>query len=178
MARRALLVLTLLALASCSDTSRLLHSGTASRTTTTTAPAQTRTSTGTAGSTASGVSVYLAQLAAEQTKLAAAEKRIPTNPRTPAALARSIDLLTVAVRDLERGLAAIRPPASVASEHAHLVQIMRDYAGALGQAAQMAVRRNGEPQAGRLLISATNAASQAFTSTIAKIDSTLGGSPT
>jgi hypothetical protein len=172
MARRTLLI-TLLALTGCSNTSRLLHPGAASTTTPT-----TTTAVGTTGSTSSDVSVYLAQLAAEQTKLAAAEKRIPTNPRTPAELARSIDLLAAAVRELERGLAAIRPPAGVASEHAHLVGIMRDYAGALDQAARIAVSPNGEPRAGRLLISATTTASQAFTATIARIDSTLGGSPT
>ena len=163
---RLLLVLLMVGAAGCSNASQLLRSNAAwhggSATTTTEASA------------AEGV--YLERLGAEQARLSAAEARIPTSPRTPAALARSVGLLAIAVRRLADGLAEIRAPASVASEHAHLVAIIRSYAAALDRAARIAVTSDGEPRAGRLLIAATNQASRAFTSTIASIDSTLGGS--
>jgi len=163
-----LVLLALLALAGCSNTTHLFHPSVARRvsstSTTTTAP--------------SAQSVYLAQLGAEQARLGAAEKQIPTTPRTPAALARSIELLAGAVRGLADGLAAIKPPPSVAAQHAQLVAIMRGYAAQLQLAQRIAVTRGGESRAGSLLISATDAASRAFTATIAAIDSTLGRSPT
>jgi hypothetical protein len=170
------LVLVLLGLAGCGDSTRLFHSGsTAShtRSTPTAAAPPAETATG-----PSRQSVYLAQLGAEQARLAAAEARIPTRPRTPAALGRSIDLLATAVGRLADGLARIRAPAAVASRHAQLVTIMRTYAATLGRAGRIAVLPGKEVQAGRLLISATDAASSAFTATIAAIDSTLGSSPT
>jgi hypothetical protein len=121
--------------------------------------------------------VYLAQLGAEQARLAAAETKIPIRPRTPAALRRSIVLLGTAVRALADGLAGIKPPPGVAAQHAQLISIMRTYAGTLEQAAGLAGAPGSEPRAAQLLISATGTASQAFTTTIAKIDSTLGRSP-
>ena len=45
------------------------------------------------------------------------------------------------------------------------------------QSCAIAVSPGGEPQAGHMLLTATNTASQGFTSTIATIDSTLGRSP-
>jgi hypothetical protein len=167
---RPVLLLSLLALAGCSSTTHLFRPTTAT-------PATTTTRTGTASQAPSPESVYLAQLGAEQARLAAAESRIPTSPRTPAALRRSIDLLGAAVRGLVDGLAGIHPPALVAAQHAHLISIRRAYAGTLAQAARLSVAPGGEPSAARLLLSATGTASQAFTATIDKIDSTLGNSP-
>jgi hypothetical protein len=165
------LLLSLLALAGCSTTTHLFH-----RTTEATS-ASTTTRTGTRSQAPSPESIYLAQLGAEQARLAAAESRIPTSPRTAAALRRSIELLGAAVRGLVDGLAGIHPPAIVAAQHAHLISIMRAYAGTLAQAARLSVAPGGEPSAARLLLSATGTASQAFTATIDKIDSTLGNSP-
>lgn len=158
-----------LALAGCADTNRLLAHRTA-------AAAATTTTTSTTAATPSAESVYLARLGAEQQKLASAEQQIPTNPRTPAALARSIDLLHAAVHELADGLAAITPPASVAPLHARLVTIMRTYASQLTRASRLATTPGAERRAGRLLLTSTNTASQAFTATIGQIDTTLGGS--
>ena len=166
--RLAALVLGLaLALGGCSNTTRVF----AERATATTG---TATATDTAGPRPSTESAYLAQLGAEQQQLAGAEARIPTTPRTPAELARSIDLLDAAVRRLVDGLAGITPPASVAVPHARLVAIMRTYAAQLGRAARIATTRGGGPAAGRLLLMATRTAGHAFTATLAQIDSTLG----
>lgn len=166
--RRVLVLLALLAFGGCSNTTQLFHRTVERRvsstsTTTTTAP--------------SAESVYLAQLGAAQAQLGAAEKQIPTSPRTPAALARSIELLASAVRGLADGLAAIKPPPSVAAQHAELAAIMRRYASQLQLAQRIALTPGGESRAGNLLISATDSASRTFTATIAAIDSTLGRSP-
>jgi hypothetical protein len=168
---KRLLVIALAGLAGCGNASTLLHHSAAK------APRSTTTTTATRSQGPSAQSVYLAQLGEEQARLAAAEARIPTAPRTPAELGHSIELLTTAVRGLADGLAAIRPPPSVAGQHAHLVAIMRAYVVQLEQAARIAVQPRGEARAGSLLINATTQASQAFTATIAAIDSTLGRSP-
>lgn len=179
-----------LVVGACGGTGQLLHPPTPNRssTSTTTIASAGRPSSSTqrpsssaqrpssSAQRPSAESVYLAQLGTEQTKLANAEQAIPTNPRTPAALARSVDLLDAAVRRLADGLAAIKPPATVASDHARLIAIMRGYAAQLNQAARIAVGPGGERRAGALLISATEQASRSFTATIDKIDSTLGNS--
>jgi hypothetical protein len=125
----------------------------------------------------SAESVYLAKLGTEQTDLANAEQQIPTNPRTPAALAHSVTLLAGAVTRLADGLAAIKPPANVAGDHARLVTITHAYAAQLRRAARIALAPGGERLAGTLLIRATDQASQSFTITTTAIDSTLGASP-
>jgi hypothetical protein len=125
----------------------------------------------------SAQSSYLAQIGAAQSQLAIAEQRIPVNPRTPAALVRSVDLLAAAVHRLADGLAAIKPPLTVAGRHAQLVAIIRRYDVRLREAARMAGTRGGEGRAGALLISATSRASRSFAATIAVIDSTLASSP-
>jgi hypothetical protein len=116
---------------------------------------------------------YLAELAGEQAKLSAAESRIPTRPRTPVALAKSISLLAGAMARLADGLAALRAPPSVGSQHARLVSIVRAYHSQLTQAARVAVRPGGELRAERLLIFATDAVSRTFSATVAKINITL-----
>jgi hypothetical protein len=180
---RAVLAVALLALAGCSSSTHVFRASTATTTTgtptstSTTATPTTISSTTSTSVTPSAESVYLAQLGAEQARLAAAETKIPTRPRTPAALRRSIVLLGTAVGALADGLAGIKPPPGVAAQHAHLISIMRTYAGTLEQAAGLAGAPGSEPRAAQLLISATSTASQAFTTTIAKIDSTLGRSP-
>lgn len=142
-------------IAGCSGGTRLL----------TTSGSQTATAQRTA---------YINELNAEQQKLAAAETRIPSHPRTPAAFSRSITLLAAAIRRLANDLAAIAPPASVAGEHARLVGIVRVYAVKLAQAAKIAAAPDGGLRAGTLLISATNTASSQFGATLSKIDTTLG----
>jgi hypothetical protein len=116
---------------------------------------------------------YLAQMSDEQAKLSAAEQRIPTRPRTPAALSKSISLLAAAVARLADGLAALRAPPAVGRQHARLVSIVRAYRSQLVQAARIAVRPGGELRAEALLVSATDAASRAFTATVARINTTL-----
>ena len=116
----------------------------------------------------------MGELRAEEQTLAAAERKIPTNAKTPAALAHSATLLAAAVSRLAQGLATIQPPANVASEHAHLVAVARTYAGQLRSAASMAARRGQLASAGALLISATNTASSQFGTILTKIYSTLG----
>ncbi len=157
--KRTLVVIALLAsgasLAGCSGTSLVTGSRSATRAT----PPDT--------------SAYLTSLSAEQAKLAAAEKRIPTHPRTPTALSRSIALLAAAVRQLADGLSTIRPPAAVAAMHTQLVAIARSYAAQLIQVASTAARPDRELRAAGLLVSATNAASAAFARTVARIDTSL-----
>jgi len=116
---------------------------------------------------------YVRALEGEQAKLAAAERAIPRNARTPVELSRSTRLLASAIRRLGAGLAAITPPPEVASHHARLVSIVRAYELALGRAARVAVRPGGELRAGNMLISATTAASSAFASTVAAINAKL-----
>ena len=168
-AAAALLALVVVVLSGCGGTDQLLHGGATRR------PARTTSTTRTQAPSAE--SVYLARLGAEQTQLANAEQSIPTSPRTPAALAHSIDLLAGAIRRLGNGLAAIKPPAGVAVDHARLVTIMRSYAAKLDQAAKIAVSPGEEQRASALLISATDDASRSFTITTTAIDSTLGSSP-
>ena len=116
---------------------------------------------------------YIGQLNAAQARLANAEKRIPARPRTPAALSRSIALLAVAIHRLAGDLAAIHPPTAIATEHGRLVSIVRNYAVRLTRTARTAASPGGELPATRGLVSATSATSQAFTSTVAKINTTL-----
>jgi len=121
---------------------------------------------------------YLAQLRAEQDRLAQAEQRIPAHPRTAHELSTSAALLAAAVGRLAHGLAAIRPPAAVAADHARLVAIVRRYAGQLKDAARIAGAPGGGPHAAALLVRATNTASAAFSATVNTIYSTLGVRPT
>jgi hypothetical protein len=116
---------------------------------------------------------YLAALSREQGRLAAAERRIPRGPRTPAGLAHSIKLLRAAIVRLRRDLQGITSPSQVASQHAQLVSIMRTYADRLGAAASTAVKPGGQLRAANMLIGATTAASAAFSSTVNQISSAL-----
>jgi hypothetical protein len=153
---RWLVVLAFASVAGCGGTSQL--------------PGARQTSTKAA---TTATNPYLLRLNAEQAKLAAAEQRIPTGARTPAALSRSISLLEGAIAQLANGLEAIKPPTSVASDHAHLVAIVRVYAAQLGQVAATAVRPDGELRAANMLVSATNAATAQFSATVGKIDAAL-----
>jgi hypothetical protein len=171
----AVAVVLALGVSACGGTSRRLVRTSASTTTV----AQTATTTGTAstGTTATpGPSAgrYVAQLRAEEQMLAAAERKIPTNAKTPRALAHSATLLAAAVSRLAQGLATIQPPAKVAGRHAHLVAVARTYAAQLRSAATMAARHGKLAAAGGLLISATTTASTQFGTTLTKIYSTLG----
>jgi hypothetical protein len=164
-------------MSACGGTSRLLVRTSA----TTTAVAKPTTTTTTAtGSTATtsapgpSASQYVAELRAKEQALAAAERKIPANAKTPRALAHSATLLAAAVAGLAQGLATIQPPAKVATEHAHLVTVARTYAAQLRSAATMAARRGKLASAGALLISATTTASTQFSTTLTKIYSTLG----
>jgi hypothetical protein len=164
-------------MSACGGTSRLLVRTSA----TTTAVAKTTTTTTTAtASTATtsapgpSASQYVAELRAKEQALAAAERKIPANAKTPRALAHSATLLAAAVAGLAQGLATIQPPAKVATEHAHLVTVARTYAAQLRSAATMAARRGKLASAGALLISATTTASTQFSTTLTKIYSTLG----
>jgi hypothetical protein len=116
---------------------------------------------------------YLATLALEQRGLAAAERAIPVNPRTPAALARSIRLLARAVGRLGDDLSATAPPAAVRPAHGRLVAIARSYAASLSAAAQEATRPGRESAAASALVSSTNTASSSFTRTVSEINATL-----
>jgi hypothetical protein len=165
------LLATVMALAGCSSSTRLLVQHTASTTATHAAPAPAQSTT-TAPSP--NPRRYLAQLQAEERTLAAAERRIPRSAPTPQALSHSASLLADAVARLGRGLASITPPPTVAGAHARLVAVVQAYAGRLRSAAAIARRPNGQVQAGTLLISATNRASAAFGAALAKIYSTLG----
>jgi hypothetical protein len=120
------------------------------------------------------VNAYLAALAGEQTKLAEAERHLPSRPRTAAELSSSIGLLAAAIARLGNDLAAIRPPAAVSSPHAQLVAIMRDYAGRLLIVAREARTPGGELRASNDLIGSTSRASRAFTATSSKIIARLG----
>jgi hypothetical protein len=120
-----------------------------------------------------GPSAYLGLLAAEQSKLAAAERQIPRRARTPAQFSKAISQLAAAVRTLARDLEAIRPPASVSSAHAQLIAIVRAYASALADAARRAAHVGGELAAARTLLSATGAASRAFGATVTRIERVL-----
>ncbi|HET7050061.1 MAG TPA: hypothetical protein VFI54_17485 [Solirubrobacteraceae bacterium] len=165
------------ALTGCARTTLLINhnEGTktsAASTTTTTGTTTTGTPTTTTAPSPAAVA-YLAALSREQAKLAAAERKIPRRPRTPAGLARSIQLLRAAIVRLGHDLQAISPPVQVASQHAQLVSIMQTYADRLAAAAGTAVKPGGQLRAANMLISATTAASQAFSSTVSQISSAL-----
>lgn len=154
-ARAVLLTAAVCAIAACGGTTQLLGKSAHS-------------------SNAQSRAAYLARLNAAQTRLAAAERRIPAHPRTPQALSHAIGLLAVAVQRLAGDLASIHPPALVASAHERLVSIVRTYAGSLTRAARAAASPGGGEAAGRSLEAATSAASQDFSATVAKINTTLG----
>lgn len=116
---------------------------------------------------------YLAALSREQARLAAAERKIPRQARTPAALARSVRLLRLAIVRLGADLQRIMPPSSVVSRHAQLVAIVRTYAARLNAAQHVAVTPGGELRAIDMLIGATTAASTAFGSTVSQIEAAL-----
>jgi hypothetical protein len=165
------------ALAGCARTTLLINHNEGSKpsstsTTTTTGTSTTGTLTTTTAPSPAAVA-YLAALSREQAKLAAAERKIPRRPRTPAGLAHSIQLLRAAIVRLGHDLQAISPPAQVASQHAQLVSIMQTYADRLAAAAGTAVKPGGQLRAANMLISATTAASSAFSSTVSQISSAL-----
>jgi hypothetical protein len=128
------------------------------------------------GPTSPPAKAYLSALSAAQSKLAASERAIPRQPRTPKALARAISLLQSAVRGLGINLAAIHPPASVATLHATLVAAVVAYAARLSNAARIAARPSGDVRAANLLSLATGQATRSFSATVAKIDQALGES--
>ena len=163
------------ALTGCARTTLLINHNETSKasSTSTTGTKSTGTSTTTTTAPSPAALAYLAALSREQAKLAAAERKIPRRPRTPAGLAHSIQLLRVAIVRLGQDLQAISPPAGVASQHAQLVSIMRTYADRLAAAAGTAVKPGGQLRAANMLISATTAASSAFSSTVSQISSAL-----
>ena len=165
------------ALTGCARTTLFINhdegSQTATSTTGTTTTSTTTTTTTTTAAPSPAALAYLAALSREQAKLAAAERKIPRRPRTPAGLAHSIGLLRVAIVRLGRDLQAISPPQAVASQHAQLVSIMRTYAARLDAAAGTATKPGGQLRAANMLISATTAASSAFSSTVGQISSAL-----
>ena len=114
------------ALTGCARTTLLINHNEGSKTSpaSTTGTSTTGTPTTTTAPSPAAVA-YLAALSREQAKLAAAERKIPRRPRTPAGLAHSIQLLRVAIVQLGQDLQAISPPPEVASQHAQLVSIMR-----------------------------------------------------
>jgi hypothetical protein len=133
----------------------------------------TTSSSPTTSSPRASTASYVDSLRTEQLKLAAAERRIPARPRTPAALSQSITLLASAIGRLGSDLGAIVPPAPVAALHARLVATVRAYAVQLAGAARTALRPGGELAAANALLSATNTASRAFSATVVEIDRTL-----
>jgi hypothetical protein len=128
---------------------------------------------GGASSTGPSAERYLRALATEQRKLAAAERRIPRRPRTPAALARSIDLLRGAIARLAADLARIAPPRSVANLHQQLVAIARSYGARLASVERTARQRQRAGRAASLLVSATREASASFAATVERIQGQL-----
>lgn len=163
------------ALTGCARTTLLINHNETSKTssTSTTGTSTSGTSTTTTTAPSPAALAYLAALSREQAKLAAAERKIPRRPRTPAGLAHSIQLLRAPIVRLGQDLQAISPPAEVASQHAQLVAIMRTYADRLAAAAGTAVKPGGQLRAAKMLISATTAASSAFSSTVSQISSAL-----
>jgi hypothetical protein len=129
------------------------------------------TSTGTASTASTGT--YLQALRSEQAMLAAAERAIPANTRTPAALSRSISLLARAIGRLADGLAGLRPPRAAAAENVKLISIVRAYRSRLTGAAVEAKKPGGELLAGRILLAATNVASREFSATAMEINRAL-----
>jgi hypothetical protein len=129
------------------------------------------TSTRTPAAPAAG---YLAELSAAQGRLAAAERQIPTAPRTPAALSKSIGLLAIAIGRLRSDLRSIHPPKAVAAAHARLVGIADRYAAELVTAAQDAARPDRTARAASELESSTGVASSTFDATVGQIEVVLG----
>jgi hypothetical protein len=162
------------ALTGCARTTLLINHNEGSTTSATSTTGTTTTGTPTTTTAPSPAALtYLAALSREQAKLAAAERKIPRRPRTPAGLAHSIQLLRVAIVRLGQDLQAISPPPDVASQHAQLVSIMRAYADRLGAAARTAGQPGAQLRAANMLISATTAASSAFSSTVNQISDAL-----
>jgi hypothetical protein len=164
-------------LSGCARTTLLINHNEASKTSTTstgTTTTGTPTPTTTTTTTPSPAALaYLAALSREQAKLAAAERKIPRRPRTPAGLAHSIQLLRAAIVRLENDLQRISPPPSVAAQHAQLASIMRAYADRLGDAARTAGKPGAQVRAANMLISATTTASSAFSLTVSQISNAL-----
>jgi hypothetical protein len=162
------------ALTGCARTTLFINHDKGSQTaTSTTGTTSTGTQTTTTAAPSPAALAYLAALSREQARLAAAERKIPRRPRTPAGLAHSIGLLRVAIVRLGRDLQAISPPQAVAAQHAQLVSVMRTYADRLDAAAHTASKPGGQLRAAKMLISATAAASSAFSSTVGQISSAL-----
>ena len=147
------------ALTGCARTTLLINHNDSSKTssTSTTGTSTSGTSTTTTTAPSPAALAYLAALSREQAKLAAAERKIPRRPRTPAGLAHSIRLLRAAIVRLGQDLQAISPPAQVASQHAQLVSIMRTYADRLAAAAGTAAKPGGQLRTANMLIRATTA---------------------
>lgn len=116
---------------------------------------------------------YLARLVVEQHKLAVAELRLPVHPRTRAALAHSIRLLAGAIKRFGGGLAAVKPPASVAGLHRRLVAIAASYRAQLLALAPRTSRPGSAIAAANALVADTTATSREFTATVVAIRSKL-----
>jgi hypothetical protein len=116
---------------------------------------------------------YSSELAGAQARLAAAERKLPLGPRTPAALSNSIGLLAGAIARLGDDLQRIAAPASVSREHGRLITIVRGYRAQLERAAADARAPGGVGRAGSELVAATTAASSSFDATVARIDARL-----
>ncbi len=118
---------------------------------------------------------YLEQLSAAQSRLGRAEAALPARPRTPAALSHTIGLLARAIDRLAVGLAAIHPPLGIAVLHRRLVSIAGGYHQRLVVIARQARRPELEVAAANSLARVTGVASDALTSTFARIRRRLGG---
>jgi hypothetical protein len=149
----ALLVATAVLVAGCAGTDGLLHN-----------PRQPHSL---------AAREYLARLVIEQRKLAAAELRLPVHPRTRAALAHSIRLLADAIKRFGSGLAAVKPPPSVATLHRRLVAIAASYRGQLLALAPRTSRAPSAIAAADALVADTTATSREFTATVVAIRSKL-----
>lgn len=117
---------------------------------------------------------YLAQLSAEQARLARAEAALPARPRTPAALSHSIGLLARAIDRLATGLAAIHAPPGLERLHRRLVAVAERYHAQLVTLGPQARRPEREVAAANALAAATSRASDAFTTSFARIHARLG----
>ena len=165
------------ALTGCARTTLLINHDEGSQTSSTSGDRHHRrsgTPTTTTTTPSPAAVAYLAALSREQAKLAAAERKIPRRPRTPAGLAHSIRLLRAAIvaarrrpaGDLTAGLGrGAACPARV--DHAEPTPT--------NSTQQHARRRSprGQLRAANMLISATTAASSAFSSTVSQISTTL-----
>ena len=175
MARTFALIFVAAALTGCARTTLLINhdEGSPTATSTTGASGTPTTTTTTTTPLSPAALAYLGALSREQGRLAAAERKIPRGARTGRGLAHSIQLLRTAIVRLQRDLQRISPPPSVAAQHAQLVAIMRAYAVRLGAAAHTALTPGGRLRAANMLISATTAASSAFSSTVSQISNAL-----